>query len=50
MNDLFSIFVVQALLWVVLLFFLYRLIKHNGRLKKEIDLLTHKLQSKKKEE
>ncbi len=49
MNDIFSVFMVQALLWIVLLFFLFRLIKTNDKLKKEIDLLTEKLEIENKE-
>jgi hypothetical protein len=40
---------VQALLWIVLLFFLFRLIKTNDKLKKEINLLTEKLEIENKE-
>lgn len=43
MNDLFSVFVVQSLLWIVLLFLLMRLIKINGSLKEETDKLIDKL-------
>ncbi len=50
MNELLSVFIVQALLWIVLLFFLFRLIKTNEKLKNEIDLLTEKLDIKNKEE
>ena len=50
MNDLFSIFVVQSLLWIVLLFFLFRLIKINGKLKEETDQLMDKLDSTNKGE
>ncbi|NIP39438.1 MAG: hypothetical protein GWO07_09255 [Candidatus Dadabacteria bacterium] len=50
MNYLFSMFIVQTLLWIVLLFFLLRLIKTNSRLKEEVDLLTEKLGIKNKEE
>ncbi|HSG31683.1 MAG TPA: hypothetical protein VLB82_09070 [Thermodesulfobacteriota bacterium] len=49
MNDIFSVFMVQALLWIVLLFFLFRLIKTNDKLKKEINLLTEKLEIENKE-
>ena len=42
MNDMFSIFVIQSLLWIVLLFFIYRLIKFNSKLKEEIDQVMDK--------
>lgn len=50
MNELFSIFVVQSLLWIVLLFFLFRLIKINGKLKEKTGQLIGKLDSTNKGE
>ncbi len=39
MGNLFVIFIVQVILWILLFFFIYYFVKKNTELKKEIKLL-----------
>ncbi len=42
MNDLNSIFIVQSILWILMFLFLYKLVRKNNKLKKNIDDLLEK--------
>ncbi len=39
MNHLFTIFIVQVILWILLFVLIYCFVKKNAELKKEIKLL-----------
>ena len=39
MNHLFTIFIVQVMLWILLFVLIYYFVKKNAELKKEIKLL-----------
>ncbi len=49
MNSIFMIFVVQVVLCILLFILIYRFIKKNGELKKEIETLKEDISAKKRE-
>jgi len=50
MNDLNSIFIVQSILWILMFLFLYKLVRKNNKLKKNIDDLLEKTNNIEKED
>ena len=48
MNSIFMIFVVQIILCILLFVLIYRFIKNNAELKKEIEALKEDISEKKR--
>ena len=46
MNHLFTIFIVQVVLWILLFVLIYYFVKKNAEVKKEIKLLRNATEKK----